>query len=127
MEEQKRATTFVVARSRGALCRRDGSGGWCGSVRGGWGSLPVSGGVGRIRKGKTRHVFRRASFSVTNRAGLPFLGSPSVSSLSIAFSSIEGEVDGPTSLRRGEGHHVGLMSVVKSEVGSEVWVVVVVG
>jgi len=43
------------------------------------------------------------------------MGPPCGSSFPFAVSFIERDGDGPTSLRRGEGHQVGVSSVVGSE------------
>jgi hypothetical protein len=62
---------------------------------------------------------------VTHRSGLPFHGSPLGSSFPFAFSSSERNGDGPTSLRREEGHQMGVSSMAESELGRRGEVVVV--
>ena len=70
----------------------------------------VSGGEG-CRKGKNEPR-QKSWLVVTHRQGLPFHGSPLCVLLPLRVSSIEPDDDGPTSLRRGEGHRVCLSSGV---------------
>ena len=70
------------------------------------------------RKGqRTGHDKKSWLVFETHRLGLPFHGSPLCSSFPFAFSSIKCDCDGPTSLRKGEGHRVDFSSAIGSEPG----------
>jgi len=68
-------------------------------------------------KGKNEPRQKSGLVLVTHRSGLPLHGSPLWFLPPFAFSSIARDGDGPTSLRRGEGHPMGMSSMVGSKLG----------